>query len=85
MGRLNLLFGIRERDRSFPPPPLSARDLIPVSLYCDTNSFGRVVTAYDSYFQKIPGPALTTVQLYEGTSFGEFIEYVIVIQANIVI
>jgi len=37
---------------------------------------------YDSYFQKLLGPSPGTVELYEGTSFGEFIEYVIVMQAN---
>jgi hypothetical protein len=37
---------------------------------------------YDSYFEKFPGPSPRTVELYEGTSFGEFIEYVIVMQAN---
>lgn len=37
---------------------------------------------YDSGFAKFEGNAPRTVQLYEGTSFGEFIEYVIVLQAE---
>ena len=37
---------------------------------------------YDSNFEKFGNPAPRTVELYEGTSFGEFIEYVIVMQAN---
>ena len=36
---------------------------------------------YDSSFEKFGNPAPQTVELYEGTSFGEFIEYVIVVQA----
>lgn len=37
---------------------------------------------YDANFRKFGNPSPRTVELYEGTSFGEFIEYVIVMQAN---